>query len=58
MDNMYDTVFKFDLMFSDNDFSCQILGRSEQGLVMKHSVNIPWSNGAALREFMNFVRNL
>ena len=58
MDNNYDTVFKFDLMFSDNDFSCQILARSDQGLIMKHSVNIPWTNGGALREFMDFVRNM
>ena len=58
MDKSYDTLFKFDLMFSDNDFSCQILARSEHGLMLKHSVNIPWSNGNALREFMEYLRNL
>ena len=56
MDGSYDTIFKFDLMFSDSDFSCQILARGETGLMMKHSVNIPWTNGAGLREFMEYVR--
>ncbi|MDR1873955.1 MAG: hypothetical protein LBQ90_02925 [Synergistaceae bacterium] len=58
MDGQFDTVFKFDLMFSDNDFSCQILAKGAQGLLLKHSVNIPWTNGSALREFMEFVRQL
>ena len=58
MDKSYDTVFKFDLVFSDNDFSCQILSRSEQGLMLKHSINIPWTNGNALREFMEYLRQL
>jgi len=58
MDKSYDTVFKFDLVFSDNDFSCQILVKSEQELMLKHSVNIPWTNGNALREFMEYLRQL
>ncbi|MDR1730641.1 MAG: hypothetical protein LBR61_00965 [Synergistaceae bacterium] len=58
MDGQYDTIFKFDLVFSDNDFSCQILAKGSEGLMLKHSVNIPWTNGSALREFMEFVREL
>ena len=58
MDATFDTIFKFDLIFSDNDFSCQILARSEAGLVLKHAVNIPWTNGGALRDFMEYVRKL
>jgi hypothetical protein len=58
MDGQYDTIFKFDLMFSDNDFSCQILARGPEGLQLKHSVNIPWTNGSGLRDFMDFVRHL
>ena len=58
MDKSYDTIFKFDLMFSDNDFSCQILAKSEHGLMLKHSVNIPWTNGDALRDFMEYLRQL
>ena len=58
MDKSYDTIFKFDLIFSDNDFSCQILSKSEHGLMLKHSVNIPWTNGNALRDFMEYVRQL
>jgi len=58
MDKSYDTVFKFDLVFSDNDFSCQILAKSEQGLMLKQSVNIPWTNGNALRDFMECLRQL
>ena len=58
MDKSYDTIYKFDLMFSDNDFSCQILAKSEQELALKHSVNIPWTNGNALRDFMEYLRKL
>ena len=59
MNGSYDTIFKFDLMFSDSDFSCQILGKvPEGGLMLKHSVNIPWTNGTALREFMEYVREM
>ena len=58
MDGMFDTIFKFDLMFSDNDFSCQILAKGANGLMLKHAVNFPWTNGVALREFMECVRQL
>ena len=58
MDKSFDTIFKFDLSFSDNDFSCQILAKSEHGLMVRHSVNIPWTNGNALRDFMEFLRQL
>ena len=58
MDKSLDTLFKFDLMFSDNDFSCQILAKGEHGLMLKHSVNIPWTNGNALRDFMEYLRQL
>ena len=58
MDKSYDTAFKFDLVFSDNDFSCQILAKSEHGLMLKQSFNIPWSNGNALRDFMEYLRQL
>ena len=58
MDKACDTIFKFDLSFSDNDFSCQILAKGEHGLALKHSVNIPWTNGNALRDFMEYLRQL
>lgn len=58
MDNSFDTVFKFDMVFSDNDFSCQILSKSEQGLMLTESFNIPWTNGNALRDFMEYLRKL
>ena len=58
MDGNFNTVFKFDLIFSDGDFSCQILAREGEGLVVRHSVNIPWTNGVALREFMEHVKAL
>lgn len=58
MDENYNTVLKFDLMFTDNDFSCQVLVRGADGLTLKHSVDIPWTNGAALREFMEQIRAL
>ena len=45
MDEEYDTLFKFDLVFSDSDFSCQILVRNEGRLTLKHSVNISWTDG-------------
>ena len=59
MDGSYDTIFKFDLIFSDSDFSCQILAKREEGgLMLKHSVNIPWTNGTAIRDFMEYVRSI
>lgn len=60
MDGQFDTVYKFDLIFSDNDFSCQILerGDNDMGLMLKQSFNIPWTNGDALREFMEYVRQM
>lgn len=58
LDAEYDTLFKFDLVFSDNDFSCQILVRSGGELVLKHSFNIPWTNGPAIRDFMRQVEGL
>lgn len=58
MDKSYNTLFKFDLIFSDNDFSCQILAKTEHGLMLKHSVNIPWTNGNALCDFMEYLRQL
>jgi hypothetical protein len=58
MDGNFDTIYKFDLIFSDNDFSCQILARGANGLSLKHAVNIPWTNGSAIRDFMEFVRQI
>jgi len=58
MDKSYDTIFKFDLAFSDNDFTCKILIKGDGGLVLKDTVNIPWTNGNALREFMEYLRQL
>lgn len=58
MNGLFDTIFKFDLIFSDNDFSCQILAKSAEGLVLKQAVNIPWTNGEAIRNFMEYVRQM
>ncbi len=58
LDEEYNTLFKFDLVFSDNDFSCQILVRQEGELVLRHSFNIPWTNGKAIRTFMKQVEGL
>jgi hypothetical protein len=58
MDSSFDTLYKFDLLFSDSDFSCQILAKGEGGLSLKHALNIPWTNGKGIREFMEYVRQL
>ena len=58
MDEEYDTLFKFDLVFSDSDFSCQILVRNEGRLTLKHSVNISWTDGRMIRNFMRQVEEL
>ena len=58
LDEEYNTLFKFDLAFSDNDFSCQILVRQDGELVLRHSFNIPWTNGKAIRNFMKQVEGL
>ena len=58
LDEEFDTLFKFDLLFSDTDFSCQILVRNNGGLALKHSFNIPWTDGKAIRSFMKQVEGL
>lgn len=58
MDENFETHFKFDLVFSDNDFSCQILAQGEKGLELLRRFNISWTNARGLREFMEFVQNL
>lgn len=58
MDSEFDTILKFDLIFSDSDFSCQILARGSEGLMLRRSFNIPWTSGGALREFMTYVKEL
>jgi len=58
LDEEFDTLFKFDLLFSDTDFSCQILVRNNGGLTLKHSFNIPWTDGKAIRNFMKQVEGL
>ncbi|GHV48758.1 hypothetical protein FACS1894204_13150 [Synergistales bacterium] len=58
MDGSFETMYKFDLTFSDSDFSCQILAREGNNLNLKKAVNIPWTNGKDIRDFMEFIRNL
>ncbi|GAB1399026.1 hypothetical protein MASR2M79_09700 [Aminivibrio sp.] len=58
MDENYETQFKFDLVFSDNDFSCQLLTRGEKGLQMRERFNISWTNAKGIREFMEYIRNI
>ena len=58
MDENYETQFKFDLVFSDNDFSCQLLTRGEKGLQMRERFNISWTNARGIREFMEYIRNI
>ncbi len=56
MDDRFETHFKF--VLSDNDFSCAVLSQGEHGLVLRRRFNIPWTNAAEIREFMEFVRSL
>ncbi|NLL37187.1 MAG: hypothetical protein GX256_06660 [Fretibacterium sp.] len=58
MDEDFNTHYKFDLIVSGSDFSCQVLTPEGEALVTRLSVNIPWTNGAALRDFMEQVRAL
>lgn len=58
MDENFETRFKFDLVFSDNDFSCQLLTRGEKGLQMRERFNISWTNARGIREFMEYIRNI
>ncbi|GHS98344.1 hypothetical protein AGMMS50276_19980 [Synergistales bacterium] len=58
MDASYETMYKFDLTFSDSDFSCQILARKGSNLGIERTVNISWTNGKDIRDFMEFIRNL
>jgi hypothetical protein len=58
LDGDYATCFKFDIVFSDNDFSCSVLSKGENGLHLRRHFNISWTNAAEIREFMEFVRAL
>ena len=58
MDGSCDTIFKFDLIFSNNGFSCQVLAKGENGLMLMCSANISWTNGNALRDFMEYLSQL
>ena len=58
MDETFQVRFKFDAVFTDNDFSCQVLGWTEGGLRLHESFNVSWSNGEGVRHFMEFIRNL
>ncbi len=58
LDGEYETCFKFDIVFSDNDFSCSVLSKSERGLQLRRRFNVSWTNSEEIREFMEFVRNL
>ncbi|MBQ9527441.1 MAG: hypothetical protein IJR68_07500 [Fretibacterium sp.] len=58
MDGDYNTRFKFDISFSDNAFVCHILVHGDQGLALSHSVNIPWTDGVAIRTFFQNIEAL
>ena len=58
MDDRFETHFKFDLVFSDNDFSCLILSRGPKGLEVRQRFNISWTNARHIRDFMEYVRKL
>ncbi len=58
MDDSYQVRFKFDPMFTDNDFSCQVLAWTENGLRIRESFNISWTNGEAIRKFIEYIKNL
>ena len=58
MDEEFETHFKFDLVFSDNDFSCLILSRGPKGLEVRQRFNISWTNARHIRDFMEYVRKL
>ncbi|MGI6783970.1 MAG: hypothetical protein ACOX5A_07045 [Aminivibrio sp.] len=58
MDDQFETHFKFDLVFSDNDFSCLILSRGDKGLEVRQRFNISWTSARSIREFMEYVRKL
>ncbi|MGI6253754.1 MAG: hypothetical protein ACOYJV_09985 [Aminivibrio sp.] len=58
MDEQFETHFKFDLVFSDNDFSCLILSKGQKGLEVRQRFNISWTNAGNIRDFMAYVREL
>jgi len=58
LNDAYETKFKFDLVCTDNDFSCSVLSLGEDGLVMRKRFNVSWSDSDGIREFMGFVRGL
>lgn len=58
MDADYNTRFKFDLTFSDSAFVCHTLIHGDEELELSHSVNISWTNGAAIRDFFKYITDL
>ncbi|MDI9370731.1 MAG: hypothetical protein GX181_04355 [Synergistaceae bacterium] len=58
LNDEYETKFKFDLVCTDNDFSCSVLSLGEDGLVMRKRFNVSWSDSEGIREFMDFVKGM
>ena len=58
MDDSFVTHFQFDLAFSDNDFTCQVLSMGAKGMEFRKRFNVAWTNAGGIREFMDFVREL
>ena len=58
MDDAFVTHFQFDLAFSDNDFTCQVLSMGAKGMEFRKRFNVAWTNAGGIREFMDFVREL
>lgn len=58
MDRDYNTRYKFDLSFSDSAFLCHTLVSGKDGMRLSHSVNIPWTDGKAIREFFDYLKSL
>lgn len=58
LDSNYNTMLKFDLAFSDRAFVCQVLVHTGGELLLDKSLNIAWTDAAAIRDFFRYVESL
>lgn len=58
IDKDFNTMFKFELSFSERAFVCQTLVRRNNEMMIDDSVNIAWTEGESIRQFFRHIESL
>lgn len=58
IDKDFNTMFKFELSFSERAFVCQTLIHNNGEMMIDDSVNIAWTDGASIRNFFKHIEAL